>query len=388
MINRQINLPKEHSFFLFGPRQTGKTTLLKALFNPSTTFTYDLLNTDEFLRLSARPSLFREDVLTRDPKITHIIIDEIQRIPLLLSEIHAIMETGESPVFILTGSSARKLKRRHADMLAGRALTYKLFPFTCREMGESFSLSKTLLFGSLPGIIFENSPEIIRERLRAYVDTYLKEEIEIEAQIRNLDRFVRFLTIAAHTNGRLINYSNIARDTGTSYQTVKSYFHILEDTLMGDFLYPYLKSPRKRLSQQPKFYFFDPGVVRALTRKLNVPLEPQTPDYGDAFEHFVILETMRENAYRRWDLGFSFYRTESGAEVDLIIEMPKGGILAVEIKSRDTIESADLKGLKSFASIHQSARLCCACTSPRKRHAGPITILPWQELNEWIQQFV
>jgi uncharacterized protein len=386
MIDREVNLPKQNSFFLFGARQTGKSTLLKIGYEPSSTLYYDLLKTDEYLRLSARPSLIREEIMTRNEKITHVIIDEIQRIPSLLNEVHWIMESGKSPVFILTGSSARKLKRSHANLLAGRALTYKLYPLTFREVGGTFSLQKTLRYGSLPSIVCEDEEEMKMEKLRAYADTYLKEEIEIEAQVRNLQRFVRFLTTAAHTNGELINYSNIARETGTSYQTVKSYFQILEDTLIGNFLYPYTKSKRKRLSRQPKFYFFDVGVVRALTRRLTVAIEPQTSDYGKAFEHFIILEIMRANEYERWDLEFSFYRTEAGAEVDLIIETPKGEVLAIEIKGTDNIARSHLRGLKSFLSIRESAHLACVSNSKHQRKIDGIDVLPWKDVINWIKE--
>lgn len=384
MINRVINLPKNSSFFLFGPRQTGKTTLLKHLFDSSSTIYYDLLKTDEYLRLASQPSLLREEVLSRQREKKYIVIDEIQRIPELLNEVHCLMESNNPPIFVLTGSSARKLKRSKADLLAGRALNYKLFPLTIQELGESFSLYRLLRFGTIPGIILENSEDIIMDKLRAYVETYLKEEIEIEAHLRRLDRFVSFLAIAAFSNGQIINYSNIARETATSYQTVKSYFQILEDTLIGSFLYPYLKSKRKRLSHKPKFYFFDLGIVRALTKRLTIPIEPKTPDFGQAFEHFIILEIMRMSEYQKRDYSFSYYHTESGAEVDLIIEKPNGEVLGLEIKATDIIDSSHLRGLRSFATINSKAKLFVVSTVPRRIEIGNVLVLPWQEILEWI----
>jgi len=384
MIERIINIPKNNSFFLFGPRQTGKTTLLKHLFDATSTIYYDLLKTDEYLRLMSHTSLLREEVLSRGREKKYVIIDEVQRIPALLNEVHFLMESNNPSVFILTGSSARKLKRSKANLLAGRALSYKLFPLTVQELGGYFNLHKILRFGSLPGIILENSDDIIIDKLRSYVETYLKEEIEIEAHLRQLDRFVSFLAIAAFSNGQIINYSNIARETATSYQTVKSYFQILEDTLIGFFLYPYLKSKRKRLSHKPKFYFFDLGIVRALTKRLTISIEPKTPDFGNAFEHFIILEIMRMSEYQKRDYSFSYYHTESGAEVDLIIEKPNGEVLAIEVKGADIIDSSHIRGLKSFSMINPKAKLFVVSTVPRKIEIDKVLVLPWQEILEWV----
>lgn len=385
MIHRNAPIPTDQSFFLFGPRQTGKTTLLRELFSPEATYVYDLLKTEEYRRLANNPSLLREEVSTRNPKITHIMLDEIQRVPELLNEVHSLLESPNPPHFILSGSSARKLKRAKANLLAGRALTCHLFPLTAKELGERFSLQKALQLGSLPSVYLADSEAVACDRLRSYVETYLKEEIELEAQARGIGQFIRFLTIAGFENGNVLNFSNIARETGTQYPTVKSYFQILEDTLMGQFLFPYSKSQRKRLSKHPKFYFFDLGVTRALTKKLTVPLEPHTSEFGHAFEHFVLLEVLRESNYKKLDLLFSFYRTEKGAEVDLIIETPRGQTYAMEIKGTDIIDSTHLRGLRSFAEICPTAKLGCACLAPRKRNIGNINVFPWQDWMEWLE---
>lgn len=381
MLRRFLKLPLDAHFFLFGARQTGKSTLLHTFFQKETIYYYDLLKTEEFTRLSAHPELLREEILSRPAKITHVVIDEIQRIPELLNEIHLLIESANAPYFALSGSSARKLKRSKANLLAGRALSYHLYPLTIEELGQSFSLTKALQYGTLPSIYLEESIQNAQDRLRTYVEVYLKEEIELEAQSRRIGLFIHFLSIAAGENGNALNFSNIARETGTSYQTVKSYFQILEDTLIGKFLFPYQKAIRKRLSKHPKFYFFDTGIVRALTKKITVPLEPKTFEFGRAFEHFIVLEIMHQAEYRKLDYTFSYYRTEGGAEVDLIIETPKGETFAVEIKSSDTIDSTHLRGLKSFKGICPGAKLCCVSTSPRVINAGDITILPWQEMN-------
>ncbi|KAF0134588.1 MAG: putative ATPase [Candidatus Saganbacteria bacterium] len=380
MIQRQIKIPLTKSLFLFGARQTGKSTLLQSLFTEGNSFYYDLLKSEEFTRLAAHPEIFREEVSSRSSKITHVIIDEVQRIPALLNEVQYLMESSAAPYFALSGSSARKLKRSKANLLAGRALNYKLYPLMSSEIGRSFSLTRALQRGTLPSIYLEESDSIAQDMLRAYVDVYLKEEIELEAQLRNIGSFLHFLNIAANENGRVINFSNIARETGVSYQTVKSYFQILEDTLVGNFLFPYQRSLRKRLVQHPKFYFFDTGVVRALSKKISVPLEPKTPDYGRIFEHFIILEIMRAAEYNKLDYSFSYYRTESGAEVDLIIETPKGQILAIEVKATNIIESPHIRGLISFKESCPEAILYCVCLAPHRRIVDKVTIIPWQEM--------
>ncbi|MBI2426284.1 MAG: ATP-binding protein [Candidatus Kerfeldbacteria bacterium] len=386
MIQRLIQLPKKHSFFLFGPRQTGKSTLLKTLFSEQQTMYYDLLKSEEYLRLSAHPQLFREEVLARPASKSRVIIDEIQRVPLLLNEVHWLMEQPRAPVFLLTGSSARKLKRGHANLLGGRALTMQLFPLVQAELTDLFSLHKALEVGTLPKIYLEPERDVANALLQAYVDTYLKEEIQLEAQVRNLNPFIQFLTLAAHENGNSIHFSNISRETGVSYQTVKSYYQILEDTLLGFFLLSYKRALRKRLNQHPKFYFFDRGIVRALTKTLTVPLEPKTDAFGRAFEHFMILEIMRTIQYEKLDYRMSYYRTEHGAEVDLILETPRGGIKAIEIKSTDSVQGVHLSGLRSFATIAPHAELCCASLAPHRRKIGNIDILPWQDVLEWIKR--
>ncbi|MFA5994971.1 MAG: DUF4143 domain-containing protein [Patescibacteria group bacterium] len=386
MITRVIQLPLKNSFFLFGPRQTGKSTLLKKVLSRQHTLYYDLLKTEEYLRLSTHPELFREEVLTRHSSITHVVIDEVQRIPALLNEAHFILEQPKAPVIILTGSSARKLKRGQANLLGGRALTLQLFPLLGMELGEQFSLQKALEIGTLPKIYTEPDREIANALLRSYVETYLKEEIQLEAQVRNLNPFIQFLTLAAHDNGNSIHFTNIARETGVSYQTVKAYYQILEDTLIGFFLLAYKKSVRKRLSQHPKFYFFDRGIVRALTKTLTVSLERQTDDFGRAFEHFIILEIMRTIQYQRLDYTMSYYRTEHGAEVDLILETPRGAIKAIEIKSTDRIQSVHLHGLHSFKEIVSKAKLACVCLTPQRRQVGDVTVLPWSEVFAWIKE--
>jgi len=376
-----IQLPKQHSFFLFGPRLTGKSTLLKATFSGDSVLYYDLLRRDTFTRLMTRPGTFRQEIDGRKSGVTHVIVDEIQRVPDLLNEIHSILEDKAPPYFCMSGSSARKLKRTRANLLAGRAWTYHLYPLTHTELGGKFSLEKALHLGTLPKVYLAGREEA-EETLRAYVDTYLREEIEAEAVARNLGGFMRFLTLAGDQAGRLINYSNIARETGLTHTTVRDYFQILEDTLTGFILFPYSKTTVKRLVKQPKFYFFDTGVERAVAGKLALELLPKTLEYGRAFEHFLIAEVIRLSRYQKKDYRFSFYHSAAHAEVDLAVETPKGKVYALEIKATENPDSSSLKGLKSFSEISRKAVLYCASLAPRRRKAGEVTILPWQETFE------
>lgn len=385
-IERTIKLPNNKSFFLFGPRQTGKSTLLKNQFSPQETIYYDLLKSEVYRKLLARPEIFRNEVhaaLKSKPPL-YIIIDEVQRIPQLLNEVHFLIESGLPCFFILSGSSSRKLKRYQANMLAGRAWTFQLHSFSYPELKDYFDLFSVLKYGSLPGVYLNPVEFEKRETLHSYVDTYIKEEIEIEANIRNLSGFLRFLPIAAHQNGELINYSNIARETETAGHTVKEYYKILEDTLLGFFLLPYARSIRKKMSRQPKFYFFDPGIVTTLTNRLRVELEENSYEFGRAFEHFIILEILKLNHYHRLDLVLSFYRTERGAEVDCIIETPAGKTLAIEIKSTVNPNSMMLKGLYSFKEKVPGAQLILACRVDRAQIMKDVTVLPWQEVLDFI----
>lgn len=382
MIDRLLDLPLKHTYFLFGPRQTGKSTLLSEFHNPGETLTYNLLKTEEHVRLSANPALFREEVSSRDRRITHVIVDEVQRIPDLLNEVHHLLEGPSPPHFALSGSSARKLKRGHANLLGGRAWTYHLYPLTHQELGGRFSLDQALRVGTLPSVYLAESEEERVRTLKAYVETYLKEEIQQEALVRNLGGFLRFLTLAADSNGRIVNYSNIARETGLSYNTIKEYFQILDDTLVGFLLLPYSGTPtsRRRLAKHPKFYFFDTGVHRALTKKVGVGLERKTSEYGAAFEHFFILEAVRLAAYRELEIDFSFYRSASGAEVDLVLQASDGKTSAIEIKSTENPDESALRGLKSFGELCPKAEAYFACLAPRKRKVAGVSILPWQDV--------
>lgn len=380
MVARLIKLSKKKSFFLFGPRQTGKSTLLKSSFNLNECIYYDFLKTELYEKFKTEPNLFREEIIHRNKKKSIIIIDEIQRIPELLNEVHYLMSEDKSLVFAISGSSARKLKRSQANMLGGRALTYKLYPFTHIELGKDFNLNKALNLGTLPPIYLENDKEIAKALLESYAETYLEEEIRAEAIVRNIGSFLRFLRFAASENGNIINYSNISRETATKSTNIKEYFQILEDTLIGFHLLAYVKSTRKRLMRHPKFYFFDTGVQRVLSKRIYQEPVRYTTEYGKLFEHFIVKEIIHLSHYKNKNYEFSFFRTENGAEVDLIIETLDEKIFAIEIKANSNPRLNDLKGLKSFKEVCPKAKLVCVCLAENETHYDGVTIYPWKQI--------
>lgn len=347
---------------------------------------YNLLETEIFRRFSANPELLKMELeaAQKERPITHVLLDEIQRIPALLDEVHSIMEKKTGVCFALSGSSARKLKRNQANMLGGRAWTLRLYPFTVNELGDSFNLDRALRFGTLPSVWLANNDLSRTEILRSYTETYIKEEIEAEAQLRNVGTFLRFLPMAASENGAQLNMLNISREISTSLNTIRTYYQILEDTLIGFYLFPFAKSMRKKVARHPKFYFFDCGVVRALLKKTSVPIVEQSEEYGRSFEHFMICEIHRINQYCRLDLDITFYRTEAGAEVDCILTLPTGEFWAIEIKSTKSPSPAHCSGLRSFKKHFPDATCLIACCAPRAVQLGPFIAHPWQDVLQMI----
>lgn len=385
MFNREINILKNNSFFLFGARQTSKTTLIRSSFQTESLHEINLLQSDTYSHYVSKPSLLREEVNALNKNITHILIDEAQRVPELLNEVQYLIDKGVPQKFILTGSSARKLKRGRANLLGGRAWSFDLFPLTLREVPSSHSLNRILSLGTLPANLLAES-DFAKENLRAYAQTYLQQEIEAEALSRNIGGFVRFLQVAAQLNSEQLNFSNIARDILISSVTVKEYFKILEDTLIGRFLPAFNSSERKKYKTSPKFYFFDTGVLRSLQKRLNTELFPQLYEYGNYFETFVINEVVRISSYLRKDFDLSFLRTESNVEVDLIISTPSGEMLAVEIKSKDTpIEIDFASGFQAISSINKNVKKICVSTGQKARKVNGVEIHPYQDFLELIR---
>jgi predicted AAA+ superfamily ATPase len=295
-----------------------------------------------------------------------------------LDSVHRAIESRPL-CFALTGSSSRKLKRGGANLLAGRAFVYHLYSLTHLEIGDAFNLEEALHFGTLPKILGMKTHEEKSEFLRAYALTYIKEEIVAEQMVRKLQPFRDFLEIAAQCNGQIVNFSRIAEEVGADVKTIQSYFEILEDTLVGFLLAPFHESIRKRQRQNPKFYFFDTGVKRALDRTLTQSFGPGTYAYGNAFEHFIILEIHRLNSYWRKDWRFSYLRTKDDAEIDLIIDRPGLPRALIEIKSKDRITETDVTHLNRFASDMQKTEAFCLSRDAIKKRIGLTLCLPWQE---------
>ena len=361
MLNRilQINNFLDGSIFLFGARQTGKSTVLRQQFHDA--IYIDLLDTEVKGRLSRRPSLLYE-MLRDKSEETLVIIDEIPEVPELLDEVHRLI-TEEQLVFILCGSSARKLKRKGKNTLGGRALPVYLFPFVSAEIPE-FDIDHAVNYGMIPSHYLAKNPS---RRLTAYIQVYLKEEIKEEALVRNLNTFQRFLEIAALTDGEMVNYNNIAQDCGVSAITVKSYFDILEDTLIGYRLPAFTKVMKRRLVQTPRFYYFDVGVANHLLHRKN--LVRGSADYGHAFEHLVVQELHAYMNYTESDEQMTYWRTYTGKEVDIVIGDAR---IAIEIKSVNEVAPKHLKGLKAFAEEHPDSRRIIVSFDTINRKIGDI----------------
>lgn len=378
MISRLLQLPDDESFFLLGPRGVGKTTLLKHLPWFEQSLYINLLSVGEEQRFARNLDELVAITLALPPQINHIIIDEVQKLPRLLDVVHHLIESTDKK-FILTGSSARKLKHGGANLLAGRAFVYHLYPFSYLEIPKEFNLMDCLQWGTLPKVVEYTTPEKRQLYLQAYTDTYLKEEIWAEQFIRELDPFRRFLEVAAQCNGKSINFSNIARDVGTSDKNIQKYFSILEDTLLGFFLEPFQHSFRKRLSKTPKFYFFDTGIVRALSAQLSLPLVTSTSQFGDIFEHFLILQAKQLSSYYYREYRFSYLRTKDDAEVDLIVERPGLPLLFIEIKSSENVQAAHLITLKKIAHDFGNCEAVCFSRDPHAKMIDGIKVYPWAE---------
>lgn len=357
-----LRLTRGQSAFLWGPRRVGKTHWLREHFGRSDARFIDLLKTDEFAEYASRPALLRE---RHDGRLT--IIDEVQKLPALLDEVHWLIENRRGS-FILTGSSARKLRRGHANLLAGRARRHELGPLCLPEV-EGLALEAALASGMLPPHFLSADPQA---DLRGYVADYLKEEIAAEAVVRNLPAFADFLRAAALTNAELINYTNVARDCGVSAKVAQGYFEILEDTLLGARLSPWRRARKRRLIRTDKFYFFDVGVANHLARRR--PLLG-TPDFGKAFEHWIYMELCSYRRYRAPDLDLSYWRTSTGLEVDFILGAMD---VAIECKGATRVHGPDLAGLRALAEENRPKRRIVVCTEREPRRVEGIEILPWR----------
>lgn len=366
-----LDVAQRQSCFLWGPRQTGKSTLLRQKF-PDAPY-YDLLQAAEFRRLSANPGILREECEARAATAAGasapVIIDEVQKLPELLDEVHSLI-SRRAVRFMLCGSSARKLVRGGGNLLGGRAVRLELCPLTSAEV-TAFSLERALNHGLLPRHYLDDEPAPL---LQAYVGEYLREEVLAESLTRNLPAFQRFLELAALSNGQVVNYTNIAREVGLSAPSIRAYFEILTDTLVGCWVPAWRKRAKRRVVESPRFYFFDVGLVNDLARRGT--LKPGSAEFGAAFEHLMFMEIRAHAAYRGNRYPVAYWRTSSGFEVDFILG---DGAVAIEVKSTDNPTLDHLRGLRAWRD-EQSSRRCLLVSRvarPRQTAEG-IEILPWQ----------
>jgi predicted AAA+ superfamily ATPase len=373
-----MKLPEGQSAFLWGARKTGKSFYLRERYPDS--IYYNLLETDEFIRLTKEPYLLRREIQAHTPEMLKnpIIIDEVQKVPALLDEVHHLIESS-SAYFILCGSSARKLKKEGANLLGGRAWRYEFYPLVYPEIPQ-FDLVRALNNGMIPS---HYTAQNWKKTIKAYINDYLKEEIRAEGLARNLRAFSQFLDVAAFSNGELINYSNIARDCGVDAKTVKEYYQILVDTLLGYVIMPYHhKRKREDLVATPKFYYFDTGLVKGLTHQPIDDLKGSVA--GKAFEHYILMELIAYRGIKDLDFDITFWRTTSGLEIDFVLGDAE---IAIEVKISANPSKADLRGLISFAEEYQPKRtlVVCMAARPQKReldHKATIDILPWKNFLE------
>ena len=368
MYSRLIEHPKDKSFFLFGPRGTGKTTWVKSKFTKA--LYLDLLEAELFNDLLANPQRL-ENFIPKDFS-DWVIIDEVQRIPELLNEIHRLIEKSKYK-FILTGSSARKIRRKGVNLLAGRALSYHLYPLTAVELADGFNLNHSLSYGHLPCVYTEQNPKAY---LESYVKTYLEEEVQQEGFTRNLSAFSRFLEAASFSQGSVLNISSVARDCSIERKVVESYFTILEDLLIAYRIPVFSKRAKRRMASHPKFYFFDVGLYRTL--RPAGPLDMPEEIGGHVFETLFLQELTAINTYLRLGYNIYYWMTSNNIEVDFVLYGDKG-IKAFEIKRTARISSSMLKGLRAFQKDYPSAKMYFIYGGERRLREGDIEILPLKD---------
>jgi predicted AAA+ superfamily ATPase len=367
-VQRILDLPalmEKKSHFLFGPRQTGKTSLI--LHTLKGAKVYDLLDTSIYLALSQSPGRIGQE-LTAEDRI--VVIDEIQRLPILLNEVHRLIEK-HGIRFLLTGSSARKLRRGGVNLLGGRARTKYLHPFTYKELGAKFDLRRAIERGLLPSIYFSDDP---RADLQAYAGSYLQEEIIAEGATRSLPAFSRFLKVAALCNSQIVNFTNVSNDAQVARTTVYEYFEILKDTLILYELPAWRKSKKRKPLASSKYYFFDVGVVSGLQGR---KFRPGTPEFGEAFETYLMHELISYSDYVSEE-SLSYWRSTSGFEVDFLI----GDHTAVEVKAKENVSATDLKPLRALSEEKKLKRYLCISLEPRKRRFEDIMVLPYKDFLE------
>jgi len=379
MVSRQCIIPKNNSFFLFGARGTGKTSLIKAEFSDSSISYYIDLLTDELVdRYSVSPQALKNEIELLSKDVSWIIIDEIQKVPKLLNVVHRLVESKKNLKFILIGSSSRRLKQKGQNLLTGRARVRNLYPLTWFELKNEFNLSDALNWGTLPKLLEYTKDDEKKDYLSAYALTYVRLEIQQEQWVRKLEPFRKFLPVAAQMNGKPLNYSAVSRDVGVEVPTVKSYFEILEDTLLGFFLHSYSKSIRKQQRLSSKFYFFDLGVKKAIQKTLSQKLVSKSSEWGLAFEHFIICEIYRINNYYQKDWELSYLLTKDDFEIDLIITKSNKKEIYIKIKSTEKVHESELGRFSEFCKENNAEGMVISCDKI-SRKAKSVEFLYWQQ---------
>lgn len=378
MFRRIITIPQSNSFFLFGARGTGKTSLLRDMFSDERRVLWvDLLSAKVERAFAENPDRLTEILDAAAPLPEWVVIDEVQKVPRLLDVVHKEIESRRLK-FALTGSSARKLRRGGANLLAGRAFVHNLFPLTHRELDSAFDLENVLRWGSLPHLYALADDTERALYLEAYVQMYFKEEVVAEQIVRSITPFRKFLDIAAQASGTILNFSKIGEDVGVDPKTARGYFDILEDTLLGFYLPAFDRSIRKQQVKAPKFYLFDLGVKRALDNTLGLPLR-SAAELGVAFEHFIICEIARLNSYLHTRCKMSYFASKGGLEIDLVLEQPGGQVTLVEIKSTDQVQERHLAHMTAVLKDHPNFVAMCLCREKTARRVNNVSIVPWEE---------
>jgi uncharacterized protein len=378
MVKRLVKPSKNNSFFLFGARGTGKSTFIKEHFPAKDCREIDLLNPDLEEQYSKRPMMLFEEIKSQTKKTEWVFIDEVQKVPKLLDVVHMSIEKLKQK-FILTGSSARKLKRGSANMLAGRAFLYSMFPLSYLEIENQFELAQVLKWGSLPKLQSLPNEEDKAKYLKSYGQVYLKEEIKEEQLVRNIEPFREFLEVSAQMSGKIINYNKIGNDIGVDHKTVQTYFEILSDTWIGFFLPAFHQSVRKSQKLSPKFYYFDLGVKNSLGKSLHHLPSEGTSSFGDLFEHFLINEVYRLNEYFSKDFRLSYLATKNGAEIDLILSRGREHF-AIEIKASSQVDEVTANKLSRLApEIKNIKGMFLLSNDPVRREIASVNCLPWQD---------
>jgi predicted AAA+ superfamily ATPase len=384
---RSLTILKSQSFFLFGPRGTGKSTFLDSFLSDEEKITFDLLDPELADELVSYPNNLLSRLAPYEGSKEWVVIDEVQKAPQLLDIVHKLIKERRFK-FALTGSSARKLKRGAANLLAGRAVIYSMFPLTCEELGNDAHLMDILRFGTLPEIFALESPIAKAKFLKAYAQTYLKEEIISEQIVRNLPPFRRFLDVAAQSDTEVISYSNIARDIHSDPKTVSGYYDILEDTLLGFRLPAYSTSIRRKQKKAPKFYLFDTGVTRALAERVDYEVIPKTFEYGQLFESFIVNEIKRRLTYLDKQFSLSYMRVSDDSEIDLIIEQSAKARWIIEITSTTSVDERHARALTTFRDDFEGAKAMVISNDPTPKNFSGIHALHWsQAIEEIVRSF-